>query len=185
MMRTTPALRIEYLADHPPLLPSVAQWQQREFGYLGAGKPVTLEQRIERLQQTMQKGRVPFALVALSPEGRLLGAASVLAATLIHRHLTPWLSTVVVDEQSRGRGIGSALSLRAAAEAAALGIGSLYLFTPDREQLYARLGWKTFDHAELNGLRVAIMAKPLPDGGSVSADSPCAPENSVPAAATR
>ncbi len=38
-----------------------------------------------------------------------------------------------------------------------MGVKKLYLFTPQSESLYARLGWRTIDHSELRGHPVAIM----------------------------
>jgi hypothetical protein len=51
----------------------------------------------------------------------------------------------------RGKGIASALSLRAIIEAARLGFDRLYLFTPNNETLYARMDWKTFERIDRNG----------------------------------
>lgn len=59
----------------------------------------------------------PNAFV-LDQFGMLGCAATLLARTITHPHLTPWLSTVVVPPAFRGRGIASALSLHIACEAA-------------------------------------------------------------------
>lgn len=150
-------MRIEYLADFESHLPTVAAWQQAQFGYLAPS--VTLEQRTQRLRLSLQKGELPTTLVALSEDGALLGCAGILPATITHKHLSPWLSAVFVPPQHRRKGVASALSLRAVAEAGAMGHGKLYLFTPHSESLYARLGWQTFEMSEHNGLPIAIMAK--------------------------
>jgi predicted N-acetyltransferase YhbS len=147
---------VEYLADHDYCLPQVAAWQHAEFGYLNPTG--TLEQRAAKLRQSMRSDSLPIALVALDG-GRLVGSASILKTTLTHQHLTPWLSSVFVPAEFRGQGIASLLSLRAAAEAARFGFGTLYLFTPHNESLYARIGWTTFDEVIHNGRRLAIMGK--------------------------
>ena len=64
-----------------------------------------------------------------------------------------------VPDKYRGKGIASALSLRAAVEAARAGFDKLYLFTPHNESLYARLGWKAFEHTKHNGLLITLMEK--------------------------
>jgi len=151
-------MRIEHLADFESHLPTVAAWQQAQFGYLNSS--VTLEQRTQKLQLSLQKGRLPTTLVAVSEDGTLLGAAGILATTIIHKHLAPWLSAVFVSPQNRHKGIASALSMRAVAEASAMGFGKLYLFTPHNESLYARMGWRTLERSEHNGLPIAIMARP-------------------------
>jgi predicted GNAT family acetyltransferase len=67
----------------------------------------------------------------------LVGTANVLATTLTHKHLSPWLSSVIVPPEHRGKGIASVLALSAASEASRLGFDTIYLFTPRNEALYA------------------------------------------------
>jgi N-acetylglutamate synthase-like GNAT family acetyltransferase len=152
-------IRTEYLADQESHLPQVAQWQHAQFGYLNPAG--TLEQRASRLRDALHRDRVPMALIAISEAGQLVGSASILAATLTHQHLTPWLSSVFVPPEMRGRSIASVLSLRAVDEAARLGFKTLYLFTPHNESLYARLGWKTFDRTVHNGQPLTLMERPV------------------------
>ncbi len=151
-----PEIKIEYLADYPEYVPVVAAWQHAQFGYL---TPLaTLEDRTDRLNRSLQKDALPMALVALS-DGTIVGSAGILPATITHKHLTPWLSSVYVPGEHRGKGIASALSLRAVAEAAKLGYDRLYLFTPHNEKLYARIGWSTFEHIDHNGRALALMER--------------------------
>ena len=152
------ACRIEHLADCPQHLARVAAWQQTGFGYLNPS--ITLEQREARLRAALHGTGLPLTLVAVSDDGDPVGAATLLPRTITHPHLTPWLSTVVVPPACRGRGIASALSLRIVAEAARLGFPTIYLFTPRNASLYRRIGFATIDVAELNGIPVAIMARP-------------------------
>jgi GNAT superfamily N-acetyltransferase len=152
-------MRIEYLADHATLVPTVAAWQQAQFGYLTP--TATLEDRAERLRRSLQKDALPMAFVALSANGTPLGSAGILPATITHSHLTPWLSSVYVLDEYRGKGIASALSLRAVADAARLGFDRLYLFTPRSESLYARIGWRTFERIDYNGTRLTLMERPV------------------------
>jgi len=166
-------MKVEYLADHPSLLPTVAAWQHQQFGYLAPN--TTLDDRIERLRRSLQKDALPMALVALSESGTLLGSAGILPTTITHQHLTPWLSSVFVPSEYRGKGIASALSLRAASEAARLGFDRLYLFTPRSEALYARIGWTAFERIDHNGVPLTLMqrpsAEPPPESPSISADA--------------
>jgi predicted N-acetyltransferase YhbS len=151
-------MRIEHLIDCTEHLAAVADWQQAEFGYLNPS--VTIVQRRERLSESLQREGLPLTIVALSEEGQPVGAASLLSKTITHPHLTPWLSTVVVPPESRGKGLASALSLRAVSEAARLGFKTIHLFTPRNESLYKRLGWETFERSNHNGLPIAIMSRP-------------------------
>jgi predicted N-acetyltransferase YhbS len=151
-------MRIEHLIDCENHLATVANWQQAEFGYLNPS--VTIEQRRSRLLESLQRDGLPLTIVAVSEESLAIGAATLLPKTITHQHLTPWLSTVVVPPEFRGKGIASALSLRAVSEAARLGFKTLNLFTPRNESLYKRLGWETCERSNHNGLPIAIMSRP-------------------------
>ncbi len=77
-----------------------------------------------------------------------------------HRHLTPWLASVLVGPAHRGKGIGSALSRRTTEEAAALGAPRVYLFTFDKQSFYGRLGWSALERAEMAGVPGTVMVCP-------------------------
>lgn len=151
-------VRIAHLMECRQHIPTIAAWQQGEFGYLNPNG--TVEERVERLSRANDRQQLPISLVALGADQNvLLGSANVLASTLTHKHLTPWLSSVFVPPDQRGKGIASALTLAAASEARRLGFETIYLFTPRNESLYARLGWATFDRVVLNGVPAAVMAR--------------------------
>jgi len=150
-------MKIEYLMGHPSHLPTVAAWHHAQFGYLTPN--TTLEDRTERLHRSLQNDALPMTMVALSEGGTLLGSASLFPTTITHKHLTPWLSSVFVPREYRGKGVASALSLRAIREAARLGFDMLYLFTPSSEALYARIGWTIFERIDYNGVPLTLMER--------------------------
>jgi predicted N-acetyltransferase YhbS len=152
-------MKIEYLADHPMHLPTIAAWQQAQFGYLTPA--TTLRDRTDRLHQSLHKDALPIAFIALSDNGAIAGSAGILATTITQKHLTPWLSSVYVPLEHRGKGIASALSVHSIAEAARLGFDRLFLFTPHNEKMYARLGWKTFDRIEHNRVPLTLMERQI------------------------
>jgi hypothetical protein len=84
-------MKIEYLADHPLQLPTVAAWQHAQFGYLNPA--TTIEDQTGRLRLSLQKDALPIAFIALSASGTLLGSAGILPTTITHKHLAPWLSS--------------------------------------------------------------------------------------------
>ena len=152
------SIEIHHLLDYQHHIPTVAAWQQAEFGYLSPNG--TLEQRAERLRGASNKAGLPISLVAISTDDNdLVGSANIAATTLTHQHLTPWLSSVFVLPARRGRGIATKLALTAISEADRLGFDKIYLFTPKNETLYARLGWETFGHTAINGTPVCLMAR--------------------------
>lgn len=155
-------MRIELLADRPDLLPTLAEWHHAEWGYLHPGS--TLEDRVRWLRAELQRGAIPFCLVAMDGDGRPLGSAGVVQHDM-DRHLewSPWLSSVFVHPRHRRRGVGTALVRRATAEAGELGVPDLYLFTPDRARFYERLGWREVLREEYRGAEVTIMTVSLAD----------------------
>ncbi len=151
-------MRIEYLADHVSHLPRLAQWHFAEFGYLNPAN--TLERYVERLTAALQKADLPTTFIALDDD-TLLGSASLVRQTITHPHLSPWLSSVYVDPQHRGRRIASALVGRVERAAAEMGSEQVYLFTPSSEKLYASLGWELMEYSHHHELKIAIMSKRL------------------------
>jgi N-acetylglutamate synthase-like GNAT family acetyltransferase len=151
-------LRIEYLADHLSHLPRLAEWHYAEFGYLNPEN--TVERYVERLTASLQRSELPTTFIALR-EDTLLGSASLVRRTITHQHFSPWLSSVYVDPQYRGRGIASALVGRVERAAAEIGSEKIYLFTPSSEKLYASLGWELMEYSRHQDLEIAIMSKML------------------------
>ena len=87
-----------------------------------------------------------------------MGTASLTESDLDSRpELTPWLASVFVLPAWRGRGIASALVERVAEEARMAGCPGCYLYTPDQQALYARLGWQMQEELDYRGERVTLM----------------------------
>ena len=148
-------MKIKYLSDYPDLVPLLALWQHREWACLHPGE--TLQIRISQLESQLGYRQIPTTLVAIE-NGEALGSASLVESDLEARpDLSPWLAGVFVGEQYRRRGIGTDLVKRIMLEAEALGTRTLYLFTTDQEQLYARLGWKTFGRQIYHEQHIVLM----------------------------
>ena len=157
-------VRLAHLADHPEVITSLAQWLHGEWGHL---PDASLEKRVAQLEAQAQRGTLPCAFVAFD-DSELVGSASLVPNDMhSHPELTPWLAAVYVVPSARGRGIGSALSLRVAQETMALGHAQLYLFTPSQQRLYARLGWREFATELYNTRQVSVMVCDLPPNPSL------------------
>ncbi|HEY5540234.1 MAG TPA: GNAT family N-acetyltransferase [Coriobacteriia bacterium] len=155
-------MQIEYLADHPLLVPQLSGLHFEQWAYLRPGG--TLEERTRRLEACCGRGGVPCVVVALS-DGTLCGSAMLVALDMKTRpELTPWLAGVYVVAAYRGLGYGSALVQRVEFEASALGVRRLYLYTPDAVGFYARLGWVEDERCEYLGHEVSVMSKLLGPG---------------------
>jgi len=78
-----------------------------------------------------------------------------------HKHLLHWLGTVYVHPEYRRQGIGSQLVERAMAEAQRPGLSELYLYTVNRERMYARLEWRPVERTRYQEQQVLIMRRDL------------------------
>jgi N-acetylglutamate synthase-like GNAT family acetyltransferase len=149
-------MRIGYLADHPEFVPVLApaiwlHWRE------ALPEDTTVEHRVVKLQQHMQKAQLPIALIA-HQQGEVLGTASLRHHDLEGREdLSPWLGGVFVMHNHRGKGVASALCQAIKQKASSLSIESLYLFTTDQQRLYERLGWHTIEAATWRGKCSNIM----------------------------
>ena len=76
--------------------------------------------------------------------------------------LTPWIASIFVKPEARGRGIGSQLVTFAEAEGQRRGYALLYLMTPNKQRMYTRLGWSTIEEVEYRGEHVTVMKKACP-----------------------
>jgi GNAT superfamily N-acetyltransferase len=148
-------MEISPLKNHPSAIPIVARWLFGQWG--GLTPDSSLEKYTRFAQDGARDDGLPLTWVALSGS-RVVGTAS-LAEYDIHtrKDLSPWLVSVYVNVQDRGQGIGSVLVRHVVEQARALGIKELWLFTPDKEHFYRRLGWQTVESTRYRGEEVVIM----------------------------
>jgi N-acetylglutamate synthase-like GNAT family acetyltransferase len=148
---------ITYLADYPQYLPNVAGWVFDEWGWEMPGS--TLENIQAEFSMHLNRDRIPLTMLALV-EQRPVGTASIFLHDMDSRmELTPWLAAVYVVPEFRGQGIGSQLVTAIEAAAIGLQLERLYLFTPDQEAFYARLGWSVLETVEYRQHANVIMTK--------------------------
>ncbi len=150
-------VRIVPLADHPEALPQLAAWHHAEWGFLHPGG--TVAEVAAELSGHLGPYRLPTTFVALV-DGQAVGSASLIEHDLPERpDLGPWLASLYVTPEHRRQGIGAALAERVVEEAARLGLPTLYLFTFDREDYYARLGWQRLGPESCHGHPVVVMTR--------------------------
>jgi len=149
------SIRIENLAMHPAFAPILAAWVYAEWGHLLPQR--TEEMLVAEFQQRSTPHVIPESFVAMAGD-RPIGMASLIEDDMKTRpDLSPWLAAVYVLPEFRKRGVGSSLVRAMMAEAMALGVERLHLFTPDQMAFYRRLGWRTFEHTNYRGEDVVIM----------------------------
>jgi N-acetylglutamate synthase-like GNAT family acetyltransferase len=148
---------ISYLADHPEFIPVLAPAIVEHWRFVIPDD--TVESRIAKLEKQMNRDTLPIGWVAHA-DGEVFGTASLRVHDLKGREdLTPWLGGVFVRPEYRRRGAASTLCRAVEDKAWSLGFEVLYLFTPDQQSLYARLGWRNLEQTVWRGLESDIMIK--------------------------
>jgi predicted N-acetyltransferase YhbS len=121
------------LSARPELAADVAEWLLNAFRH--ARSPSHAEQVARLLAQ-----KAPEETFVLFDDGVPVGTASLVKNDLPSRpDLTPWLASVLVRPEFRGRGYSTPLVRHVEAAAAS---SVLWLYTWTAEPLYARLGWE-------------------------------------------
>ncbi len=94
---------------------------------------------------------------------RAVGTACLVRHDLAERPaLSPWLSGVVVDPESRGQGHAGRLVRTVEDAGRAEGIGTMWLYTNTAEAIYERLGWVTTEIVQrIDKLAVSVMRRQL------------------------
>lgn len=132
--------KIEDLSEHIELIPLLARWHFKQWGYL-TGASTEADYKAVLFRNAAGPG-LPLTLIAVNHD-RLLGSANIVECDMdIRSDLKPWLAQLYVDSRERGRGIGSALVHAAVERSRNLGFGCLYLYTSGTlPSFYQRIGW--------------------------------------------
>lgn len=150
---------IEYLADHKDVIPILARWFYEEWAYLHPDR--TLEDVERLIAERANKTRIPVALAAFDGD-ELLGTVCLKTHDMETRlDLTPWLAGLYVAKPWRRKGVGTALVKAIERKARELAVRRLYLYTPESEGFYSRLGWQGKEKTEYHGYQVTIMEKEI------------------------
>jgi predicted N-acetyltransferase YhbS len=153
---------LAYLRDRPEFFPLVANWIWDEWKHLVAQRSA---QEFEAWMRAGRRGRgLPTTLVWIEDEQPVATVSLECDDMEIRPDLTPWLASLFVLPAHRGRGLGRALVRAAEAEAHALGVGELFLYTPEHEDFYTALGWERCEQCAYRTVPVTIMRRRLKPG---------------------
>ena len=150
-------MRIEPIALHRDQVATLAAWHHAQWGHLYSHW--TYEVCRDELDEHASRTQgLPTTLLALEG-GELLGSVSLVFedAPELQEHGSPWLASLYVKPQARGRGVGARLAHAAVERAREEGVGELFLFTPEHRDFYARLGWNEIARTALKGTPVDLM----------------------------
>ena len=131
-------MKIVSLCDYPQYIDTVANWTWNEF--CKVDRPtVTLEQTRAKLE-TQTKDSIPHTYVAVI-DGKPVGTIAYYDNNLQGREFTPWMGSLYVDPEMRGKSIARALILHIRNRAKKAGFDTLYLRTEHTANYYEKLGW--------------------------------------------
>ena len=149
-------MHIDFLDRHREHVATLAAWHHAEWGHLY--DEWTLEVAEAELADQATRRTLPTTLV-LVDEGRALGSVSLVLedAPELCEEGSPWLASLYVLPEARGRGLGTKLVNAAVELAAHENIGHLFLFTPEHANFYRRLGWRLIARTALKGTEVDLM----------------------------
>ena len=151
---------IQFLCDQPQWTPLLARWHYEAFG--GQNPEWTRYALEAELHGHRDREAIPTPVIAVEGE-ELLGSASLIPEDVPEiTDVSPWLASVFVHPQFRGRGIGASLVEKICQVATHLGITRLYLVTTDKEGWYLSLGWTRLEERFAGGETFALMYRDLP-----------------------
>ena len=152
------------LHQKPELAAACAAWSYGEWGSQMSAD--SLDNTLARYRaNAANTNDLPLTWIALR-KGKIAGMARLKEQDHpVRTELTPWLASVFVHPEHRGRGIAKALCKRVAAEAKNQGFRQIYLFTHTAPDMYAAMGWEEVERMpDLAGLNPAgdlLMVKKL------------------------
>lgn len=141
-------------------LRTLAHWHHAEWAALYAGWSEA-EAFAELQAHAAGDGGLPSTLVALDEHGAPIGSVSLVVEDSpdLAAFPGPWLASLFVAPEARGRGLGQALVRALVAQAAAAGLPRLRLFTPWHRAFYERLGWSFEASARVGGQAVDVLTR--------------------------
>lgn len=153
-------MEIITLRQQPERSQEIAHLLHSEWSALANWSSVA--QISERLLQRNHSNRSSFTLLACHTDGDLMGTASVIEFELDDNPSRRfWLGEVFTPVAWRGKGVGSALVNACINFAKNDQMDSLWLYTPDKQDLYRRLGWREVEQREVSGEWVSVMVLDL------------------------
>lgn len=145
------------LADYPHFLQQIALWNLEEWPsyYDGA-----LDRAIEYHANTLTRGTIPTCLVAVE-NSVLAGTVSLVMDDMdIRPKLSPWLASLYVAPQFRGRGVARQLIRTCMAEAISIEVSKLYVWTKELRRLFESLSWSQVESVTFLGAQVDVLVYP-------------------------
>jgi len=151
---------ITLLDGRDPLTAELAERHAAEWGYLYTNW--NSAKALADFQQQKTDGSLPATLV-LREDGQVAGSVSLLYGDCeACTDLDPWLGSLYIFPEFRGRGYAGQLIDAAIQVAAAAGEKVLHVFTESAANLFRRHDFETVERAMLHGKPIEILRRELP-----------------------
>lgn len=151
---------IHDLHDNPSRIASVAALLFTEWSAFPRWSSVPAIERA--LRQRGEASDHAFTLGAFSCDDNAVATASIIRYELEDcAQREYWLGEVVTSPSLRGRGLASTLVNACVTRCRQQGIDRLYLYTPDKQALYSRMGWQPIEQRQVAGENVTVMCLSL------------------------
>jgi predicted N-acetyltransferase YhbS len=135
-------LEFVFLCDRPKFTDTVTNWIYKEF-IEGFRQGVSIE-AIRDIYLASGKDALPVTILAVE-EDKCIGTVSLVENDLKERTHSPWLASLYIDENHRGRGIGTTMIKEIEKTAKKLGYEEIYLRTEHAVEYYIKLGWEKIE----------------------------------------
>jgi len=149
-------MQIRQLMDNPDYLAQTSGLLFREWSCLPLWEDEA-QIRTRLIARNASDSR-QITLVAIDEKNSVIAAAS-----LVHYELSDnpqrmhWLGEVITKPSHRGQGIGTLLVKALIKHASEQKITELWLYTPDMQPLYRKLGWEEKETRMVDGESVSLM----------------------------
>lgn len=144
------------LKDRPSILPEIAKWHHDEWSQYNPNR--TFEKRLKDYESYLNDESIPSMFCLMDKEVVLATCAIVACDMEGKENLFPWIASVYVSSNHRGKGLGKKI-MQSMAELPVFKIHSkVYLYTPDQVPFYQKLGWETVEELNYCGDEVVIMS---------------------------
>lgn len=153
-------ISITLLDGRDPLTEQLAALHAAAWGYLYTDWDSAKALAEFRPQKT--DGSLPATLV-LRENGQVAGSVSLLYGDCeACTDSDPWLASLYVFPEFRGRGHAGRLIAAAIRFAAKAGVGALHVFTESAADLFRSHGFEAFERTMLHGKPIDILRRELP-----------------------
>lgn len=158
-------VEIELLCGHGHLARLLADWHHAEWGHLYDPAVWNHAAAVREFEEMAADAGADLTWVAFDGAGRaevdVLGSVSLVADDDLDgwEHVSPWLASMFVRPDARGRGVAGLLTEALIVGAAERGDEYVHLFTSGQEDYWGGHGWRVVQRVDAVGHPATVMVR--------------------------